>query len=153
MLQMPRSTGKKIATTKTTYEAIYKGHSIIAQWFITAKNWATRLSTHWFAGTAQSFACPALLASLTRSAALIRSHPRSLTHSRARGRVNDWMSQNKTLWARIEKKHRINSHPIIHCPTSEGVSGANEQANERASSPVLYCGFLVILAHMAVMNW
>ena len=50
------------------------------------------------------------------------------------------------------KKHRQNSHPIIHCPTSEGVSevservsaaeGASEasspeQANGRASGPVL----------------
>ena len=29
------------------------------------------------------------------------------------------------------KKHRINSHPIIHVPTSEGVG---EQASERVSA-------------------
>ena len=34
------------------------------------------------------------------------------------------------LWARIEKKHRLNSHPIIHFPTSEGVSEVSERANE-----------------------
>ena len=28
------------------------------------------------------------------------------------------------------KKHRTNSHPIIHFPTSEGVSKVSEQANE-----------------------
>ena len=28
------------------------------------------------------------------------------------------------------KKHRQNSHPIIHCPTSEGVSEVSERANE-----------------------
>ena len=63
----------------------------------------------------------------------------------------------------IKEKHRINSHPIIHCPMSEGVSevieqtsersgghkqsGASERANRRASSPVLLSGFLIILAH------
>ena len=30
----------------------------------------------------------------------------------------------------MEKKHRQNSHPIIHCPTSEGVSEVSERANE-----------------------
>ena len=30
------------------------------------------------------------------------------------------------------KKHRQNSHPIIHCPTSEGVSEVSERANEWA---------------------
>ena len=34
------------------------------------------------------------------------------------------------LWAKKEKKHRMNSHPIIHCPTSEGVSEVSEPANE-----------------------
>jgi len=28
------------------------------------------------------------------------------------------------------KKHRQNSHPIIHCPTSEGVSEVSERVNE-----------------------
>ena len=28
------------------------------------------------------------------------------------------------------KKHRQNSHPIIHCPMSEGVSKVSEQANK-----------------------
>ena len=28
------------------------------------------------------------------------------------------------------KKHRFNSHPIIHCPRSEGVSEASERANK-----------------------
>ena len=30
----------------------------------------------------------------------------------------------------MKKKHRINSHQIIHCPTSEEVSKVNEQANK-----------------------
>ena len=38
----------------------------------------------------RSFACSALLASLARCAALIPSHTRSLTHNRARGKVNDY---------------------------------------------------------------
>ena len=49
--------------------------------------WATLLSAHSFARTGHSFACSALLASLTRSAALTRSLARSLTRSRARGTV------------------------------------------------------------------
>ena len=34
------------------------------------------------------------------------------------------------LWSKMKKKHRQNSHPIIHCPTSEGVSEVSERANE-----------------------
>ena len=45
------------------------------------------------------------------------------------------------------KKHRQNSHLIIHCPTSEEVSEASERANGRASGPVLLSVFLVVLAH------
>ena len=67
------------------------------------------------------------------------------------------------------KKHRQNSHPIIHCPTSEGVSkvskrsggreqseqskaseqmsGASERANGRASGPVLQSVFLAVIDH------
>ena len=78
------------------------------------------------------------------------------------------------------KKHRINSHPINHCPMSEGVSEVSEQANKWAqrsawvkragrskqttywcertnertskwpSGPVLQSGFLVILDHGVV---
>ena len=33
------------------------------------------------------------------------------------------------LWARIGKKHRINSYQIIHCPMSSGVSEVSERAN------------------------
>ena len=29
------------------------------------------------------------------------------------------------------KKHRINSHPIIHCPTSLGVSEVSKRANKQ----------------------
>ena len=36
------------------------------------------------------------------------------------------------------KKHRLNSHPIIHCPTSEGVSEVSERANERTDERVTY---------------
>ena len=42
-----------------------------------------------FACTAHSFFCSALLASLARSTVLIHSLARSLTHSRAREKVND----------------------------------------------------------------
>ena len=37
------------------------------------------------------------------------------------------------LWSKIEKKHRQNSHPINHCPTSEGMSEVSERASERTS--------------------
>ena len=30
------------------------------------------------------------------------------------------------LWSKIEKNHRMNSHPIIHFLTSEGVSEVSE---------------------------
>ena len=36
------------------------------------------------------------------------------------------------LWSRMENKHRINSHLIIHCSTSEEVSEMSERANEGA---------------------
>ena len=48
------------------------------------------------------------------------------------------------------KKHRQNSHLIIDCPTSEGVSkvsGASERANGRASGPVLQSVFLAVIVH------
>ena len=54
------------------------------------------------------------------------------------------------------KKHRQNSHPIIHCPTSEGVSevsGASERANGRASGPVLQSVFLAVIDHSARFFW
>ena len=38
----------------------------------------------------------------------------------------------KPLWAGIEKKHRINSHLIDHCPKSSGVSQVSERASEWA---------------------
>ena len=55
------------------------------------------------------------------------------------------------------RKHRINSHPIIHCPEqtsvpSEQVSGASERANERASGLVLHSVFFIVLAHSAVVD-
>ena len=56
------------------------------------KYWATRLSVCSFAGSAHSIAGYALLATLARSAALIRLLAFSITHSRARGKVYDWMS-------------------------------------------------------------
>ena len=44
--------------------------------------------------------------------------------------VNRGKETRVALWSKIEKKHRQNSHPIIHCPTSEGVSEVSERANE-----------------------
>ena len=44
-----------------------------------------------------------------------------------------------------KKKHRKNSHQIIHCPTSERLSKVSEQA----SGPVLQSIFLVFLNHSA----
>ena len=41
-----------------------------------------------------------------------------------------------SLWSKIEKKHRQNSHPIIHCPMSEGISEVSERANERTDERV-----------------
>ena len=35
-------------------------------------------------------------------------------------------------YGRNRKKHRQNSHPIIHCPTSEAVSEVSERAQRRA---------------------
>ena len=80
----------------------------------------------------------------------------------------DTMVENRT-------KLRQNSHPIIHCPTSEGVSevsertsecsggrerseqseaservsGASKRANGRASGPVLQSVFLAVIDHSA----
>ena len=54
------------------------------------------------------------------------------------GSINPRLNQTKfgprpptgALWARVETKHRIKSHPIIHCPTSEGVSEMSERAKK-----------------------
>ena len=92
-------------------------------------------------------------------------------------KLEDTLSTTLTgaLWSIKEKKHRQNSHPIIHCPTSEGVSevsertsersggrerseqsgaservsGASEWANGRASGPVLQSVFLAVFDHSA----
>ena len=67
-----------------------KRFTALAQWFKTVWNrkyWDTRSSARLFACTAHSFACSALLALLTRSAAFIRSFARSVTRSWARVRV------------------------------------------------------------------
>ena len=40
---------------------------------------------------------------------------------------------NRCTMVENRKKHRKNSHPIIYCPTSEGVSKASERANKRMS--------------------
>ena len=76
-----------------------------------------------------------------------------------------------------KKKHRIKSHPIIHCFTSEvvsevseltsersgvceqskqcgvnkRVSGASEQGNGRASGPVLMSLYLFVPDHSAII--
>ena len=42
------------------------------------------------------------------------------------------------------KKHRQNSHPMNHCPTSEGVNG-------RASGPVLQSVFLAVFDLSALL--
>ena len=61
------------------------------------KYWAIRSSVHSFGGTAHSFACSALLASLGRSTALIYSLARSTTHSRTCGKVENCMSENNLV--------------------------------------------------------
>ena len=43
--------------------------------------------------------------------------------------LKEEMEREDTLWSKIEKKRRQNSHPIIHCPTSKGVSEVNERAS------------------------
>ena len=68
-------------------------------------------------------------------------------------------SESSALWARTEE-NRINSHPIIHCPKSEGVSEVSERGSEQseraservsgASGPVLQSVFLVDPDHSAV---
>ena len=41
-----------------------------------------------------------------------------------------WRTNSQLTMVENGKKHRQNSHPIIHCPTSEGVSEVSERANE-----------------------
>ena len=41
--------------------------------------------------------------------------------------MRGWMD---ALWSKMGKKHRKNTHPTIHFPTSEGMSEVSEQANE-----------------------
>ena len=44
--------------------------------------------------------------------------------------MTGWLGRGTSLWSKIEKKHRQNSHPIIRCPTSEGESEVSERARE-----------------------
>ena len=72
------------------------------QWFRAAKNRDVSTephacSVHSFARTTHSFAYSKLLASLARSSALIHLLARSLTNSRACGKVHDSMSQNDLI--------------------------------------------------------
>ena len=80
-------------------------------------------------------AAPTLTASLIgdsiiQPSLLGSAFPGPLYPPDTRGRPKSEKSAPKciALWARIEK-NRINSHPIIHCPLSEGVS---EQASKRS---------------------
>ena len=79
------------------------------------------------------------------------------------------IKEDKDTMVENRKEHRQNSHPIIHCPTREGVSevsertsersgrrerskqsGASERASsasERASGPVLQSVFLAVFDH------
>ena len=63
-----------------------------ALWSRTAKN--RDVSTRLFTCIAWSFACSVLLATLARSTALVCLLACSFTHSRARGKVTDQMSEN-----------------------------------------------------------
>ena len=46
-----------------------------------------------------------------------------------------WSGKNDCTMGQKRKRHRMNSHPIIHCPTSSGVIEVSERvsAAERAS--------------------
>ena len=53
-----------------------------------------------------------------------------------------------------QKKNRKNSHLIIHCPTSEGLSEVSDEsarANGRVSSPVLQSVFLAVLTDCKII--
>ena len=63
----------------------------------TSTYWATHSSVCLFAFNALLFACSGLLASLTRSAALIYMLARSLTHSRACGKVNHLILEQQAV--------------------------------------------------------
>ena len=58
---------------------------------------------------------------------LLRSSPATLQEPSSGFQLHATMGQ-------IRKKHRIKSHLIIHCPTSEGVSEVSERASERVST-------------------
>ena len=52
-----------------------------------------------------------------------------VNYADGKGRQSKRGEHHPTL-VQNRKKHKINSHPIIHCPTSEEVSEVSEQANE-----------------------
>ena len=64
-----------------------RAHWVERLWNRRVEYWAIRSSVCSITRTAHSFACSALLASLARSAALIRSLARSLSHSGAHGKA------------------------------------------------------------------
>ena len=63
-----------------------------------------------------------------------KAHPASSIICQRLGKVDLNGMDSISLWARTETKNRINSHPIIHCPTSEGVSEVS--AAERTSEAI-----------------
>ena len=66
----------------------------------------------------------------TKDAPLSRPMRRRLEAGK---RVGDEGGGAPALWSKIEKKkHRQNSHPIIHCPTSERLSEVSERMSEHS---------------------
>ena len=134
-----------------------------ALWFRTATNrdvsagrWATCSSVRSFPRIAHSLACSALLASLTRSAALnhslrcIHSLTRSLTHSRAREKVNDKMSQidlvlshsaavfrrpRDSMRAEAERKETTQTISAAYFGRREGAASSPSLASPRQNHP------------------
>ena len=99
--------------------------------------WAIRSSARSFARTAHSFDCSALLAPLTRSAALIRSFARSLTHSIPKLKEVSDHEMNASIWYRL--------NPLG--------SGASKRASGRANGPVLYASIFKKLTHCASISY
>ena len=95
-LWIPLPVHEEIRRNDQTHKALFETHDCTIHLFA--------CTVHSFACTVHSFTCSALLASLTRSAALIHWFTRSLTHSRACGKVNDKMSQKNLVLSHSASK-------------------------------------------------
>ena len=90
---------------------VFVFHHVNTHWVEIMSNRRVEYRARSFVRTSHSFACSALLASLARSGALIRSFARSLTRSRAHGKAVFVYEMNSSILYNSGPQCRVASPP------------------------------------------